>query len=1044
MVPPSPRTPSPPPPGRVRRAGLAIAAAAAALLALGGIPGAALRTVVPDVDVRAPIAVPDLAPPHDGRVEVGVWRRAPASSAAPVAGQDAEQDAGQGGRSRGAPIAGARVLVFAILDERAYLVDSRESDAEGRVTLRGLLRGVTWIVADAPGCARASSHLVVDEEPRAVDLVLGPEHVVDVAVRDEVGAGIAQAELEVVASDDPLPVGARTGSDGRVRVGRLGAGPWRVTARAAGYEDGTGRAEGVEGERDPVAIVLRRLGSLWIHVVAAQEPAARARVSVAGATLWPARSAETDDHGDVRVAGLAAGSYALRATRGDLVSPIELGVPLERGEDKSVVLRMSPGRWAAVRVTDGDGEDAAAIGSARVTLAEGGLSPFPFEATTDAKGRARLGPIAAEPATAATLATVTVHAEGFVSRAVSLEGAGPPAPPSPAKGSGAETRAPEMRIALVRAGVVTGRVVDERGFPIDGATVEIVGNDLTGAPILDDPSRLSFRTAHFDAMLAGPAPLVAMGELGVMPGPVPPVPRSAGLEWPASARPPVDLEPWVTRADGTFRAAPASPGRVRVIVRHPEYVESESEPITLGPGSEENVDVVMHRGGALEGRVVDARDRPVARARVLVSAARGTLERTTLTASDGSFAFAALPDAVSVTASVDDDEDQPDVRVSVTIPEMGRNDVTIRLPEARGALAVTVVDDHDWPVESAQVSASSLSVDVPLRATAFTDAHGDAAIKRARGLPLRLETRAPGHAPRFVTVDGSGDAVRIALAPAETATGRVVAMRGGQPIAGAQVTLSTDLGVRRARTDDGGAFALPELGAGGARLRVVAPGFGALSRSIEIPGSGGRGPFEMAPIELAVEGVVEGDVVDARGDPVAGARVAQDHAPTWLVVGADAEGAAVTGADGRFSLRELPEGMIDLEAYAPGIGRARVEGVKVVSGRTTSRVRIEMARTRDEEADAGGSGASGNVAVALGEAGDPPQVVVVSVAVGSEAERAGLAPGDVLLAVDDAPVRTIGEARGRLAGPLTDDAVVRVRRGDEETSLRVAREAVRR
>ncbi|HXN34172.1 MAG TPA: hypothetical protein VN894_20060, partial [Polyangiaceae bacterium] len=85
-----------------------------------------------------------------------------------------------------------------------------------------------------------------------------------------------------------------------------------------------------------------------------------------------------------------------------------------------------------------------------------------------------------------------------------------------------------------------------------------------------------------------------------------------------------DVEPWVTRADGTFRASPASPGRLRAIVRHPQFVEAQSEPVTLAPGGEVEVEIVMHGGGALEGRVVDAHNRPV-EARVSVSATRGTL-----------------------------------------------------------------------------------------------------------------------------------------------------------------------------------------------------------------------------------------------------------------------------------------------------------------------------------------------------------------------------------------------------------------------------------
>jgi membrane-associated protease RseP (regulator of RpoE activity) len=195
-------------------------------------------------------------------------------------------------------------------------------------------------------------------------------------------------------------------------------------------------------------------------------------------------------------------------------------------------------------------------------------------------------------------------------------------------------------------------------------------------------------------------------------------------------------------------------------------------------------------------------------------------------------------------------------------------------------------------------------------------------------------------------------------------------------------------------------------------------------------------------VELAAEGLVEGEVLDARGDPVPGARVAPDDVPTWLLVGANPEGIAVSDARGRFTLRELPEGSVTIVAYAPGVGRSRPGSVKVTSGRTTDRVRVVIAP--DDDSVSTDLAASGSVAVTLGETGAPTEVVVVSVVEQSEAERAGLVPGDVLAAVDGAPVATIQEARSRLSGPLGEDVVVAVRRGDRSFTLRVGREAVRR
>jgi S1-C subfamily serine protease len=193
-------------------------------------------------------------------------------------------------------------------------------------------------------------------------------------------------------------------------------------------------------------------------------------------------------------------------------------------------------------------------------------------------------------------------------------------------------------------------------------------------------------------------------------------------------------------------------------------------------------------------------------------------------------------------------------------------------------------------------------------------------------------------------------------------------------------------------------------------------------------------------VELTAEGVVEGEVVDARGNPVAGARVAKDHVPTWLAAGVHADGFAMTDSHGHFTLGELPEGAVSIEAYSPESGRGRAEGVKVVSGRTTSRIRVELAAPETAAHD---PSASGSVAVTLGETGAPVEVQIASVVEGSEAERGGLAPGDTVVAVDGVAVTSMQDARTRMSGPIADDVVVQVRRGGELRMLRVAREAVR-
>lgn len=918
---------------------------------------------------------------------------------------------------------GVRVRAFAMLEGVAHAAAEAKSDAEGRATLHELPQAEHWIVAEAPGRARASQMVVVVSGARRLDLELGPEHLLDVDVKDESGRALANAELEVRGTD-PFPVGARTDAEGHARVGRLGEGPFTVVARAPGYEEVTKRRV---PEGALVSIVLGRQGALVVEVSGADgAPAAGARVLLESSGA--VRVSETDKEGRVRIAGLDSGSYALRAVSGTLVSSIELGVVLSKGEERHVGLKLAPGIMITVHVVDGVTDED--VANAKVTLAESGISPFPSDGVTDKRGRVVLGPIALGPA------TISARAEGFVLRAA-----------TPIDG----VASTEVKIALSRGGTLIGKVTDARGYAVDGATIRVVGTDLDGMPIDEDPSRAVFREAHFSAQLAGPSPLIPAGQLGVMPGTVPPIPHGVALSFggasptPSTSRGanPESGEPWVTGRDGTFRAAPVTPGRVRAVVHHPQYVEAMSDIVLLQSEKEATVTVVLQRGGSLEGRVVDSRGRAVSGAYVTALATIGSLERATRSGTDGSFAFAALPETITVLVAREDDASTIVARVDVTIPEAGKKTIEIALPEPRPALAVKVTDRRGTAIEAAQVSAVSLDPAEAVRVTAFSDARGQAQLAGAKGIPVRIEVRASAHASRVLMTTAETAELVVELAAAERIAGEVTARRR-EPLANAEVTLRTESGIRRAQTNKDGAFTIGELAPGPARLRVRLPGYAPDERAVTIEERGGRRPTEVPRFELAEEGVVEGVVVDERGDPIAGVRVAKDLVPTYLPVGSKESGMVTTDAKGKFRLGELAEGMTTIEAYAPDVGRVRRSDVRVLAGRTTSDVKLTMVRGEGSTKE---SNASGGVAVTLSETAaglSAAEVVVVAVAEASEAERSGLLPGDVLVDVGGATIGSIAEARQRLSGPVHDDVLVGVRRGEGIVRLRITREAVRR
>jgi len=925
----------------------------------------------------------------------------------------------------GQALASATVRLFWERERRYFDAGQGLTNRAGLATLGRVPRGPIWVLAEAEGFARASTQLVVEGGTRQVKLTLAKASELTVKVTDEAHVPLAEATV-LVTTADPLPFGALSDALGTASLHRLGAAPFTVKVSAPGFESVT--RSGVTGK---VEIALRRLGSILVHVkLPGGAAAAGSSVEIGGATLWPARSAVADANGNCKIGGLLAGSYDLRATKDQLVSRVLMGLVLARGESQEVTLTLEQGRFVTALVTDGSGPSPHLVPNADVVLAEEGLSTFPLRGRSGTDGKVTLGPISNGPA------TLSGRAPEFVGSAVVAV---------------PDVLSEPLRLPLLRGGSLLGEVVDARGFPIDGASVEVVGSDSSGLPISETPQLLRFRRSHFSWALAGPPPLIAAGELGVMPGPIPPIPGSnAALAAAAldSAAQPLDadeeLAPWISDSGGRFRAAPVTPGLVRALVRHPDFVEGVSEAVTLLPGGEASVKVTLLHGGSLEGRLKDDRDQPVEGAEVEVLAEHGTFQRATVTASDGSFAFSALPREVIVNVRRAENPSRVAKRISLTVEEGKQEKLDITLPALREPIEVTVLDDEGHPLELAEVNVLSLDPTSPLRTTAFSDARGQLQVGDAQGLALRISVQAPGFA-RQVLVLGVNEAkgsVELKLSRGALVTGRVTALRGRRGVEGALVTVSFQ-GLRKtATTNADGEYRIADVPVGPIKVHVSHPEFaeGELATTVENPGRRDRA-FELAAIDLDEPGAVEGEVLDERGDPVAGARVAVGHAPSYLPAGALPRGVAVTDASGAFSLQGLASGPTSIDVFSPDRGRGSAR-VDVRSGRTESRVRITVRPSGSEQDPF----APGGVAVTLGErgAGDALEVVVVSVSENSEAERAGLQAGDVIVSINDAKPSSMHDARARLSGPLQSDVVVSVSRAEAVQRLSVLREAVRK
>jgi protocatechuate 3,4-dioxygenase beta subunit len=913
----------------------------------------------------------------------------------------------------------------------AYLeqADQRYANVGGVETRDGesscamLPLGNLWILSEAPGYARSSTHIVLDAD-RSLSIELQKATVLTVTVRDELGAVLPKATVLVTASD-PLPYGLLTDASGKARFDWLPQSPFNVRVAAAGYE-----SVQQSSVRADLTVVLRRLSAIDVRVVTASgAPAGKASVLIAGSALWPARRAECNEQGVARIRGLSAGSYDLRAVRGNDVSDPIIGFELGRGAQETLTLRLEPGRMITAWVTDGNGEPASNIKDADVVLVEGGLGAFPLRGRSGSDGRVTLGPISRAPATLAASAPDFVAGQLVAVPDVVTDA---------------------VRVPLLRGATLRGEVVDARDMPIAGASIEVVGTDRSGLPIAESPETQNFRAAHFEWSLGGPPGLIAVGELGVMPGPVPPIPPpGAGVLAPgANALPAADgagtqalLAPWVTSEHGDFVAHPVMPGQVRALVRHPEFVEGSSALVTLSPGGEAHVRVVLLRGGSLEGRVVDERGFPVAGVEVEAVAERGTFERSTITASDGAFAFAAVPENVSVSVARPEDRARVAVRKRVHVAEGGRERIELVVPEPREPIQIRVLDDHETPIDLAEIHASSLDPQISLRSTVFTNASGTAELSDAFEVPLRLVIEAPRFARLEKTFERAPKQIQVTLDPGVIVTGKVTAVRGRRAVQGAVVTLR--VGARRVSTmtDADGNYRFANVAAGHAEISVSHPDFASASSSAEVERTTRLDrPFELPTIDLPEAGEVSGEVVDERGSPVEGARVAVGLSPAFLPTGALPEGVALTDSRGAFTLRGLGEGSVKLSAHAPGVGRGSVSGVDVKAGRATTGVSIRLTERADSDAFAPAS-----LAVTLGERGhgDATEIFIVHVASGSEAERAGLMLGDVIRNIDGERPRSLADARTRLSGRERSDVVLELSRAGAPLKLRVTREPVR-
>ncbi len=913
----------------------------------------------------------------------------------------------------GSPIAGALLQSWHGGPGSAAPLERVQSDAGGHARLE-LHAGAEWVSIEAPGRARWSARLPLARGPGPLRVALAPAVPLRVRVVGVDGSPIAGA-LVLAHGDEALPQVAVSSALGEVSFSSTGEHVAGVKVSAPGYA-----SSNVEPSSREVTVQLSSPASLLVSVVGpeasavrtdttatAKPPAGGARVWLSGLDVWPPRESSAGPDGDVVWDGLARGTYDLRA---ELAGAVAIAsVTVERSEHRSVTLELVPGRTIEVQVND-SAPGNAPIAGAEVVLVEDGLGPFPLHGSTDTAGRVTLGPLPRGSV------TVNARAEGYM----------------PESAVPVSSEALRVQLSLTRGGRVRGHVVDPAGQPIAGASLEVLGSDLRGQPIA--------RRAWLDPLagaapsFAPSAPLIPLGELGVLPGPLP---------VPGGALGSAGKSPWASDASGNFLLEDVPPGHIRVLARHPDFVEATSAEQELSPAGEITLTLQLARGAALSGHVTEAGGRPLARARLEAQGRHSLQQTSVLTRDDGSFEFRSLPAEVDLFVARPGDRQRFVLRQSLQLRPGESRQLELTLPPERAALEVSVQGDDRRALGGALVSLLSLDPAEPLRRSLTTDATGKVRIPDAAGLPVGLRVQAAGFGNFETQLDAAPARVEVSLQPAVRIVGRVTHVRGRQGLPGALIVWMQGGERRTTRSDASGEFQIGEASAGNARLRVSHPGFATHVAELAVPAMGRVDrPFELAPVDLVEAGSVAGLVLDEQGDPVRGARVGVGLVPAFLPAGAEPFGLTQSDVSGQFRLDDVPVGRVTISAYTAAEGRGSAQDVEVRAGESAGPVEIVLHPGNTDS----GSDAPASVAITLGErpSSTGVEVVIVNVAAGSEAERADLREGDVLRAVDGWDVHGMTEARRYLGGSDGSDVIVELDRDGEWLSVNVRREAVRR
>ena len=450
----------------------------------------------------------------------------------------------------------------------------------------------------------------------------------------------------------------------------------------------------------------------------------------------------------------------------------------------------------------------------------------------------------------------------------------------------------------------------------------------------------------------------------------------------------------MTDSQGRFTIAALSTGAYRFTARHPDMAKSSAKDVQIVADQPiAPIEITVESGGAIEGDVTGALQRPLADAVIAAFSMQSGTLRSATTDKRGHYVIDGLAQGQYVVFKSRMDERADNIplelmsnmRLKTIAVKQGK---TSRLDIADesddGVRVFGIVREGGAPVARALVTMLGQDRDGLLGMGVRANAARDdgryelvgikpgtyvAQISRFQGRPVQTSMT-------IEVPEGQTD-FRLDLdLPSSEVSGRVVDS-SGNPVAGIQVSLGSDQGasglqdgligmiaqggLSQGRTDENGEFRMRSVSAGTYRLRAGARGRGRRGGddkkrygTADVQGVvvDGMANVEGLLVTVPLAGRITGIVVDGSGAPVRAAEIhyaetsrpkeKQSGGMLMSMLGMQ-EAPIVTGDDGRFAIEGVTPGVYDLRVDTEALQAGKLQDVQVGENATAD-VQLRIVR----------------------------------------------------------------------------------------------------